>query len=178
MSLVDITPLPSEDEFMDPATRQYVDLSAAIAEARSDAKLAEFRATMEAYTARADEREAAARQRADEREAAAREREEASRKRADEREAAARECDEAARKLAEERDTSTRELMRNIFATLDRIEAGMASLKRTVITTAIAATLSTVFGVAAFNAALMQNIFAAIELGQKTSPPILKQDAG
>jgi hypothetical protein len=188
MSLVDITPLPSEDEIMDPATKQYVDLSAAIAEARSDAKLAEFRATMEAYTARADEREAAARQRADERdaaacrraderEAAAREREEAARMQANEREAAAREREEAARKLAEEREAATREQVRNIFKTLDRIEAGMVSLKRTVITTAIAATLSTVFGVAAFNAALMQNIFAAIELGQKTSPPILKMQA-
>lgn len=159
MSLVDITPLPAEDEIMDPATKHYIDTSAAIAEARSDAKFAEFRATMEAYTARADEREAAARQRADEREAAARERE------------------EAARKLAEEREAAMRELMRNIFKTLDRIEAGTVSLKRTVITTAIAATLSTVFGVAAFNAALMQNIFAAIELGQKTSPPILKMQA-
>ncbi|MTW13467.1 hypothetical protein GM658_22925 [Pseudoduganella eburnea] len=57
MSLVDITPLSAEDEIMDPATRQYVDSSAAIAEARSDAKLAEFRATVEAYTARAEERE-------------------------------------------------------------------------------------------------------------------------
>jgi ATPase subunit of ABC transporter with duplicated ATPase domains len=177
MSLVDITPLPSEDEIMDPATKQYVDLSAAIAEARSDAKLAEFRATMEAYTARADEREAAARRRADERQAAARERKEAARIQANEREAAAREREEAARKLAEEREAATRELVRNIFKTLDRIEAGMVSLKRTVITTAIAATLSTVFGVAAFNAALMQNIFAAIELGQKTSPPILKMQA-
>ena len=64
-----------------------------------------------------------------------------------------------------------------MFKTIDRIEAGIANLKRTVITTAIAATLSTVFGVAAFNAALMQNIFAAIELGQKTSPPILKMQA-
>jgi len=133
---------------MDPATKHYIDTSAAIAEARSDAKFAEFRATMEAYTARADEREAAARKR-----------------------------EEAARKLAEEREAAMRELMRNIFKTLDRIEAGMVSLKRTVITTAIAATLSTVFGVAAFNAALMQNIFAANELGQKTSPPTLKMQA-
>lgn len=159
MSLVDITSPPAEDEIMDPATKQYVDLNAAIAEARSDVKLAEFRATMEAYTARAEEREAAARKRAEEREAAARERE------------------EAARRLAEEREATTRERVEHMLRTMDRIETGMASLKRTVITTAIAATLSTVFGVAAFNAALMQNIFAAIELGQKTSPPILKMQA-
>ena len=87
MSLVDITPLPAEDEFMDSAIKQYVDSSAAIAEARNDLKLAEFRATMEAYTARADEREAAACKRADEHEAVARERDEAARKRVDEREA-------------------------------------------------------------------------------------------
>lgn len=63
MSLVDITPLPAEDEIMDPATKQYVDSSLMIAEGRSDAKFAEFRSTIEAYTARADEREAAARAR-------------------------------------------------------------------------------------------------------------------
>ena len=123
MSLVDITPPPDEDEIMDPATKQYVDSSVAVIEARSDSKLAEFRATIEAYTARAEERE-----------------------------------------KARQRD-------------FERIEAAIGSLKRTVITTAIAATLSTVFGVAAFNAALMQNVFAALELGQKASPAQVKMQA-
>ena len=166
MSLVDITPLPAEDEIMDPAIKQYVDSSSDLAEARNDLKLAEFRATMEAYTARAEEREAAAC-----------EREAAANKRAEERDTAAREHEAAARRLAEEREAASRERIDHMFKTIDRIEAGSANLKRTVITTAIAATLSTVFGVAAFNAALMQNIFAAIELGQKTSPPILKMQA-
>jgi len=123
MSLVDITPPPDEDEIMDPATKQYVDSSVAVIEARSDSKLAEFRATIEAYTARAEERE-----------------------------------------KARQRD-------------FERIEAAIGSLKRTVVTTAIAATLSTVFGVAAFNAALMQNVFAALELGQKASPAQVKMQA-
>ena len=59
MSLVDIPSPDAEDEIMDPATKQYIDSSLAISEARSDAKLAEFRATVEAYTARAEERELA-----------------------------------------------------------------------------------------------------------------------
>ncbi len=120
MSLVDITPQPDEDEIMDPATKHYVDSSVAVSEARSDSKLAEFRATIEAYTARAEERE-----------------------------------------KSRQRD-------------FERLEAAIGSLKRTVVTTAIAATLSTVFGVAAFNAALIQNVFAALELGQKASPAQLK----
>jgi len=130
MSLVDITPPPDEDEIMDPATKQYIDSSTALAESRSDVKLAEFRATMEAYTARAEEREAAARE----------------------------------RELKRTKD-------------FERLEAAIGSLKRTVVTTAIAATLSTVFGVAAFNAALMQNVFAALELGQKASPAQVKMQA-
>lgn len=123
MSLVDITPPPAEDESMDPAAKQYIDSSDAIAEARNDAKLAEFRATIEAYTARAEERD---------------------------------------HKRAKD---------------IDRLEAAMISLKRTVITTGIAATLSTVFGVAAFNAALMQNVFAALELGRQATPTQIRMQA-
>lgn len=130
MSLVDITPLPAEDEIMDPATKQYIDSSSALGESRSDLKLAEFRASMEAYTARAEEREAAARE----------------------------------RELRRAKD-------------FERLEAAIGSLKRTVVTTALAATLSTVFGVAAFNAALMQNVFAALELGQQASPAQVKMQA-
>jgi len=123
MSLVDITPLPAEDEIMDPAIKQYVDSSAAIAEAHSDLKLAEFRATMEAYAARADEREAAANRRADEREAAA-----------------------GAR-------------FDRIEKRLDQIEALIVSMKRFIV----GASLSTVLGVAAFNAALIQNYHSAFD---------------
>ncbi len=108
---------------MDPATKQYVDAGDALAEARNDVKLAEFRATIEAYTARAEERELQ---------------------------------------------------RKNDFA---RLEAAMVSLKRTVITTGIAAALSTVFGVAGFNAALMQNVFAALEMGRQESPAQIKMQA-
>lgn len=138
MSLVDTTPIPAEDEIMDPATKQYVDSSVAISAAHGDVKLAEFRATMESYTARAEEREAAAR----EREAAARE-------------YARIQHEDLGRRMAQ-------------------FEAAVISVKRTVIATGIAATLSTVFGVAAFNAALMQNVFAALEMGQRTNPVLIK----
>lgn len=148
ISLVDITPLPAEDETMDPASKQYIDSSLATSEARGDAKLAEFRAVMEAYSARAEEREAAAR----EREAAARERE-----------IAFRERDEIRH----------RDLERHMA----QFEATVASVKRAVITTGIAATLSTVLGVAAFNAALMRNIFAAVELGRQATPGQIKMQA-
>jgi hypothetical protein len=148
MSLVDITPPPAEDETMDPASKQYIDSSLATSEARGDAKLAEFRAVMETYSARAEEREAAAR----EREAAARERENAYRERDDIR----------------HRDLERR---------MAQFEATVASVKRAVITTGIAATLSTVLGVAAFNAALMQNIFAAVELGRQATPGQIKMQA-
>lgn len=63
MSLVDFTPPPAEDETMDRATKQNVDSHLAVSAARHDAKLAEFRATVEAYTARAEEREIAAKER-------------------------------------------------------------------------------------------------------------------
>ena len=91
--------------------------------------------------------------------------------------ARADERDNAAPERADEREAAARERALRVEKTIERIEAGMTSLKRTVITTAIAATLSTVFGVAAFNAALMQNIFTAIELGQKTSPAQIKMQA-
>ncbi len=148
MSLVDFTPLPAEDELMDPATKQYVDSNAAIAEARNDVKLTEFRATMEAYSARAEERESAARQR----EGAARDRE-----------AAARDRDEIRHKDLDRR--------------MAQFEETVASVKRAVVTTGIAATISTVFGVAAFNAAMMQNVLAALESGRQASPAQIKMQA-
>lgn len=141
MSLVDITPLPAEDENMDPATKQYVDSSLALGGARNDVKLAEFRTVMEAYAARAEERENGAR----------------------ERENAARERD----------DIRHRDLDRRMA----QFEATVAGVKRAVITTGIAVTLTTVSGVAAFNAALMQNIFAALEQGQRTNPAQIKMQA-
>lgn len=141
MSLVDFPSSSAEDLIMDPATKQYVDSSLAISEARSDTKLAEFRSIMEAYTARADEREAAAR----------------------DREAAARDRETAAREREELR---AREVERRMAA----FEVMVVSVKRTVITSCLAATLTTVFGVAAFNAALLQNIQAAFEQGRLASP--------
>ncbi|MYN03992.1 hypothetical protein GTP41_18015 [Pseudoduganella sp. DS3] len=134
MSLVDIQSATAEDQVMDPALKQYVDSSLAVSEARHDAKLAEFRAIMEAYTARADEREAAAR----EREAAARDREE----------------------------LRARDVERRMAA----FEQAVTSVKRAVVATGIAATLSTVFGVAAFNAALLQNMQSAFGQGRQASP--------
>lgn len=127
MSLVDI-PLPTaEDQNMDPAFKQYVDSSLAVSEARQDAKLAEFRAIVEAYTARADERDAAARE----------------------------------REQIRHHDLERR---------MQQFEIIVAGVKRAVITTGIAATLSTVFGVAAFNAALIQNVQQAFEAGRQASP--------
>ncbi|WP_374583705.1 hypothetical protein [Pseudoduganella sp.] len=127
MSLVDITHLPAEDEAMDPATKQYLDSSLAVSDARNDAKLAEFRAIIESYTARAEERDQAARE----------------------------------REQIRHHDVERR---------MQQFEIVVAGVKRAVITTGIAATLSTVFGVAAFNAALLQNIQAAFESGRQASP--------
>ncbi|MGW8392793.1 hypothetical protein [Pseudoduganella sp. HUAS MS19] len=82
-------------------------------------------------------------------------------------------CD--ARAEAREAAARERELMRQ--KNFNRLDGAIASLKGTVVTTGIIATLSTVFGVAAFNAALMRNVFAAIELGQKSSPAQVKMRA-
>lgn len=188
MSLVDITPLPAEDEIMDPAIKQFVESSVTIAEARSDAKLAEFRAIMEAYTARAEEREAAARERVEAREVAARERaiasetawresEKAARERAAASEAAWRESEKAAREREDarfeafERRTDSYEARSDerlaafearsdrIEKRLDLIEASIVSMKRFIV----GASLSTVLGVAAFNAVLIQNYHSAFD---------------
>jgi hypothetical protein len=130
MSLVDITPLPAEDELMDPAAKQYVDSGLVLAEAQSDAKFAEHRAVIEKYIARADERQA----RADERHAASEAR------------------------------------FERIETRLDRIEASIASLKKFVV----GASLSTVLGVAAFDAALIQNYHAAFDSSRYLS--VAEQD--
>lgn len=134
MSLVDIPSLTAEDQIMDPAIKQYVDSSLAVSEARNDAKLAEFRAIMEAYTARAEEREAAARE----------------------------------REQIRHSDLERR---------MQQFEIIVAGVKRAVITTGIAATLSTVFGVAAFNAALIQNVQTAFESGRQASPVQVKMQS-
>jgi len=202
MSLVDITTLSAEDQIMESASKQYVDSNLAIAESRSDTKLAEFRASIEAFTARADEREAAAREReaaarerdairarafekrmedlaarADEREAAAREREAAARERdairargfekrmedlaarANEREAAAREHEAIRSREFEKRMENSEARSDRIERRLDQIESSINSLKKYVV----GASLSTVLGVGAFNAALIQNYHAAFD---------------
>lgn len=141
MSLVDIHSPTAEDQTMDPAFKQYVDSSLAVSEARQDAKLAEFRAIMETYMARAEEREAAAR----------------------DREVASRDREAAARDREEIR---ARDVERRMAA----FEQTVAGVKRAVVATGIAATLSTVFGVAAFNAALLQNMQSAFEQGRQASP--------
>lgn len=133
-SLVDIPPPPAEDDIMDPAIKQYVDSSLAVSEARSDTKLAEFRAIIEAYTARAEERDLAARE----------------------------------REQIRHNDLDRR---------MQQFEIVVAGVKRAVITTGIAATLSTVFGVAAFNAALIQNVQAAFESGRQASPVQVKMQS-
>ena len=58
-----------------------------------------------------------------------------------------------------------------------QFEETVASVKRAVVTTGIAATISTVFGVAAFNAAMMQNVLAALESGRQASPAQIKMQA-
>lgn len=119
MSLVDIPSPTAEDQFMDPAIKQYVDNSLAVSDARFDTKLAEFRAVMEAYTARAEEREIA----------------------------------------AGERASNLERRMDNLERRMDKLDATIGSLKRFVI----GASLSTVLGVGAFNAALIQNYHAAFD---------------
>lgn len=184
MSLVDIPSPTAEDQTMDPALKQYVDASLGVSEARFDTKLADFRTVIEAYTARAEEREAAAR----DREAAAREHDKAAREaellrirafeqrldaynaRSDEREAAARAREATARRYEALRS-------REVARRMKEFESTVSSVKRAVITTGIAATLSTVLGVGAFNAALMQSMYSAIELGRQATPAQIKMQS-
>ena len=58
---------------------------------------------------------------------------------------------------------------RSIERRMDNIEREMTSVKRTVVISCITATLSTVFGVAAFNAALLSNMQSAFESGRLVS---------
>ncbi|XLZ71211.1 hypothetical protein ABT364_04405 [Massilia sp. SR12] len=83
--------------------------------------------------------------------------------RAEEREAAARDREAAAREREEIRAADVERRMA-------AFEQTVASVKRAVVATGIAATLSTVFGVAAFNAALLQNMQSAFEQGRQASP--------
>ncbi len=206
MSLVDITLPPAEDETMDPVTKQYVDSSLAVKEAQADSKLGEFRAAIEAYTARADEREAAAREREAarsqefdrrmaeytereairaktfaEHEAANREREALAAKAFAEHEAANREREALAAKAFAEREAASREREdirakafeqrmddfialsnerhKATLARFDRLEATIAGIKKFIV----GASLSTVLGVGAIYAALIQNYHAAFD---------------
>lgn len=199
MSLVDIHSPTAEDQIMDPAIKHYVDSSLNVSEARNDGKLAEFRATMEGYTARAEERDAAAREREAILAANFRATMEAYTKLADERDAAAKERDAATKEReailasdfrasmaahiawGKERDAAAKEEALLHAAENDRriasFEAMVAGVKRAVIMTGIGATLSTVFGVAAFNAALIQNVQAAFESGRQASPAQIKMQA-
>jgi hypothetical protein len=53
-----------------------------------------------------------------------------------------------------------------------RIESGIASMKTTVIVTAVGAVLSIVFGIAAFNATLLSSMTASFESGKTTAASI------
>jgi len=170
MSLVDITLTPAEDETMDPATKQYVDSSLAVNEAQADTKLGEFRAAIEAYTARADEREAAAREREaarakefDRRMAEHAEREAIWAKAFAEREASSREREDIRAKAFEQRMDDfmalSNERHNATLARFDRLEAAIAGMKKFVV----GASLSTVLGVGAIYAALIQNYHAAFD---------------
>ncbi len=159
MSLVDITTFSAEDQIMESASKQYVDSNLAIAESKSDTKLAEFRASIEAFTARADEREAAARERDAIRAGAFEKRMEDLAARADEREAAAREREANRSREFEERMENSEARSDRIERWLDQIESSIVSLKKFVV----GASLSTVLGVGAFNAALIQNYHAAFD---------------
>jgi hypothetical protein len=55
----------------------------------------------------------------------------------------------------------------DLIARADRLEAEMASLKKTMILTSISTVLATVFGVAGFNAALLNNMTASFESGKE-----------
>ncbi len=79
--------------------------------------------------------------------------------RADEREEAAREIERLRAKEFERARTADRERMDRVELRLDKIEASIVSLKRFIV----GASLSTVLGVGAFNAALIQNYHAAFD---------------
>jgi hypothetical protein len=55
----------------------------------------------------------------------------------------------------------------DLIARMDKLEAEMASLKKTMILTSISTVLATVFGVAGFNAALLNNMTASFESGKE-----------
>jgi Pyruvate/2-oxoacid:ferredoxin oxidoreductase gamma subunit len=55
-----------------------------------------------------------------------------------------------------------------------RIEAGISSMKNTTIITAVSAVLAIVFGIAAFNAALLSNMTASFESGKTTASAIVQ----
>ncbi|ATQ75416.1 hypothetical protein CR152_13470 [Massilia violaceinigra] len=59
----------------------------------------------------------------------------------------------------------------NIEQTGAEIKADMKDLKKTVIITAITATLATVFGVAAFNATLLSGMITSFESGKNATRP-------
>jgi len=57
-------------------------------------------------------------------------------------------------------------LFRSFERRLDNVEHAMIAMRKTVIITGISATLSTVFGVAAFNAALLSNMQNSFDSGR------------
>lgn len=64
---------------------------------------------------------------------------------------------------------SIKDNAREIKSDIREIRGDMKSLKSTVITTAIAAVITIVLGVAGFNAALTSNMLTAFQAGQQTA---------
>lgn len=60
-------------------------------------------------------------------------------------------------------------IVERIGGDVDAIRTDVKSMKTTVITTAIAAVIAIVLGVAAFNAALTSNMLTAFQAGQQTA---------
>ena len=75
-------------------------------------------------------------------------------------------------KLSEERFANVNQSLTQIRADLHNTNSAIGSLKSTVITTAIAAVLAIVFGIAAFNATLLSNMVASFESGRNTATAV------
>jgi ABC-type multidrug transport system fused ATPase/permease subunit len=135
----------------------------ALAEAKSDTKLAEFRATIEAYTARPLRACRHARELEAIRAREFEKRMENYAALAAERESAASELEAIRSREFEKRMEAyaarADEHHKASEARIDRIESAIASLKKLVVS----ASLSTVLGVGAINAALIQNYHAAFD---------------
>ena len=76
---------------------------------------------------------------------------------------------QAAVRVIEERSRNADARMDRMEATIQATNAAVASLRTTIIITAITAVLATVFGIAAFNATVLSSMVASFESGKNTA---------